>query len=226
MPPEPILDANGNVSLVAMRAHNEALVENVGEFYLLNQFWVALPICNPCWLWIWIQRSGWPPSSSAPRTRPKPRHASRPFNKRKMRTVWKPLPKTVKRTSPHQINKIKDSRIAKTTARRTTTGTITSSNLDLIQETTPTRTRWPVFSAGNKDTGRTNAERGSTPTSPAWTWAVNHSGQKLTLLRMVFQSRPSRTRIFSSELDGTPTSSSCRHSSNYYEFVCGFNRDL
>jgi hypothetical protein len=37
-PPEPIPDANGNVSLVAMRAHNEALVENIGEFYLLNQF--------------------------------------------------------------------------------------------------------------------------------------------------------------------------------------------
>jgi len=36
--PEPIADANGNISLVAMRAHNEALIENVGEFYLLNQF--------------------------------------------------------------------------------------------------------------------------------------------------------------------------------------------
>jgi hypothetical protein len=37
-PPEPIPDANGNVSLVAMRAHTEALIENMGELYLLNQF--------------------------------------------------------------------------------------------------------------------------------------------------------------------------------------------
>jgi hypothetical protein len=42
--PRPILDANGNISLVAMREHNEALVENLGEFYLLNQFRVALPV--------------------------------------------------------------------------------------------------------------------------------------------------------------------------------------
>jgi hypothetical protein len=42
--PEPIPDANGNVSLVAMRAHKEALIENMGEFYLLNQFRAALPV--------------------------------------------------------------------------------------------------------------------------------------------------------------------------------------
>jgi Retroviral aspartyl protease len=36
---------------------------------------------------------------------------------------------------------------------------------------------------------------------------------------MVPQSRPSRTRIFNFELDGTPTSSSCHHSSNYYAIV-------
>ncbi len=60
-PPEPIPDANGNVSLVAMRAHNEALVVNISEFYLLNQFRAALPvdyaessIYNQCKLWIWI----------------------------------------------------------------------------------------------------------------------------------------------------------------------------
>ncbi len=43
-PPEPIPDANGNVSLVAMRAHKEALIEKMGEFYLLNQFRAALPV--------------------------------------------------------------------------------------------------------------------------------------------------------------------------------------
>jgi hypothetical protein len=43
-PPEAVLDANANISLVAHRAHNVALVENVVEFYLLNQFWAALPV--------------------------------------------------------------------------------------------------------------------------------------------------------------------------------------
>jgi hypothetical protein len=40
------------------------------------------------------------------------------------------------------------------------------------------------------------------------------------------RSSPSRSRIFSSELDGTPTSSSCCHSTVNYELVCCVNRDL
>ncbi len=43
-PPEPVPDANGNFSLAAMWAHNAALVENVGQFYLLNQCRAALPV--------------------------------------------------------------------------------------------------------------------------------------------------------------------------------------
>jgi len=43
-PPEPIPDANGNITLAAHTAHNVALVENVVEFYLLNQFLAALPV--------------------------------------------------------------------------------------------------------------------------------------------------------------------------------------
>jgi hypothetical protein len=44
MPPEPATDGNGNISLAAMRAHYAACNENKGEFYLLNQFRVALPV--------------------------------------------------------------------------------------------------------------------------------------------------------------------------------------
>jgi len=43
-PPEPVLDAHGNISLADHRAHNVALVENVIEFYLLNQFRAMLPV--------------------------------------------------------------------------------------------------------------------------------------------------------------------------------------
>jgi len=40
-PPNPVPDANGNITLVA---YNVALVKNVVEFYLLNQFRAALPV--------------------------------------------------------------------------------------------------------------------------------------------------------------------------------------
>jgi hypothetical protein len=43
-PLEPAPDVNGNISLADHRAHNAALVENVVEFYLLNQFRAALPV--------------------------------------------------------------------------------------------------------------------------------------------------------------------------------------
>jgi hypothetical protein len=49
---------------------------------------------------------------------------------------------------------------------------------------------------------------------------------KINITDKVLQSRHSRTRIFNSELDGTPTSSSRCHFCNYYEFVCCFNHDF
>jgi hypothetical protein len=63
------------------------------------------------------------------------------INKRKKKTVWTPLPRTVKRSSPRPVNRIEDNRIAKTTASRTTTGAITSNNGDRIQATTPIKTK-------------------------------------------------------------------------------------
>ncbi len=42
-PPNPVPDANGNITYAEHLADNRALVENVVEFYLLNQFRAALP---------------------------------------------------------------------------------------------------------------------------------------------------------------------------------------
>jgi len=61
---------------------------------------------------------------------------------------------------------------------------------------------------------------------PASTPMVRLFGQRSIPLMPGPRSNPSRSRIFSSELDGTPTSSSCRHSSVDYEFVRCFYRDL
>jgi hypothetical protein len=43
-PPNPIPDANSEISLVDHFAHNAAFIENIIKFYLLNQFWAALPV--------------------------------------------------------------------------------------------------------------------------------------------------------------------------------------
>ncbi len=158
--------------------------------------------------------------------RPRPHPGSKLSNRRKKRTMLRPYHNTDKRSSHRQTNKIEANKIIKITTRKTTIYTITSNNGGRIWATTPTGTKWLASSNRNKVINRRIAERGSTPTSPAWTWAVNLFGLKLTLQRMVPQSKPSRTRIFNSELDGTPTLSSCRLSSNYYEFVCCFYCDL
>jgi hypothetical protein len=144
-------------------------------------------------------------------------------------TMWRPLPKTDRKSSLRPTHKIVANRIGKTTGHRTIIGATTNNHGDPAlttirgQATTPTETKQLAFSARNWATGRRIAERGSTQINPVWTQAVKLSGLKLTLLTMGHQSRLSRTRIFNSELDGTPTSSSCRHSSNHYEFVCCFN---
>ncbi len=44
-PQDPVPDANGNITMMHVdhQAYKKAVVENVVEFYLLNQFWAALP---------------------------------------------------------------------------------------------------------------------------------------------------------------------------------------
>jgi hypothetical protein len=127
-----------------------------------------------------------------------------------------------KRSSIPKINSIEVSKVIKISDPKTTTKAISHSGGTTIPATTLTATRSRAFSAESKATVKRIAERGSTLTSHAWTPMVNLSGQKSTRLKPVYQSRPSRIRIFNSELDGTPTSSSCRHSSDYYVFCVLF----
>ncbi len=144
-------------------------------------------------------------------------------------TMCRPSHKTDKRGSPRRTNRIEASKTAKIIDPRTTIGQTINSNGDLalttapVQATTLIETKRLASSARNWATGKKTAERESTPTNHVWMQAVKLSGLKLTLPKMGHQSRLSRTRIFNSELDGTPTSSSCLHSSNHYEFVCCFN---
>jgi hypothetical protein len=92
-----------------------------------------------------------------------------------------------------------------------------------LKVTMPTRTNKSAFSAKFLIIARRNAARESMPTSCVSTPMVALSGPwsallpTLTQVRTPHQSRLSR--IFSTELDGTPTSSSSHHSADHYEFV-------
>jgi hypothetical protein len=79
-------------------------------------------------------------------------------------------------------------------------------------------------------TDKRNVAKGSRPTNLAWTPTDGHSGQRSTLLTptqpILWRLRQSPSRIFSDELDGTPTSSSPRHSSVNIESLCHLHCDI
>ncbi len=80
-------------------------------------------------------------------------------------------------------------------------------------------------------TGKSSAGRESKPTNSDWIQMDAHSGPRSrtpapTTMRHQYKPWTSRSWIFSFELDGTPTSSSAHHSSDYYECVCHLNREL
>jgi len=86
-----------------------------------------------------------------------------------------------------------------------------------------------VSSARSLITVRRSVERGSMPTNPVWTPIDARSGPRsmpLQITTRTNQHRSRLSRIFNTELDGTPTSSSTRHSADHYEFVCHFNCNL
>jgi len=95
---------------------------------------------------------------------------------------------------------------------------------------TPTGTDRSAFFAKCRATDRRNAAKGCRLTNRASTPTDDHFGPRLTP-RMASQpttwtSLLSRSRIFSDELDGTPTSSSSRHSTTDFKFMCHFHRDI
>jgi hypothetical protein len=89
----------------------------------------------------------------------------------------------------------------------------------------PTETKKFAFSAKYLTTIRRNAASESTPTSHVSTPMDAHSGRRSMLPQTttkvkICQHQSRLSRIFNTELDGTPTSSSSRHSADHYEFVC------
>jgi hypothetical protein len=146
--------------------------------------------------------------------RPEAHRRSKQSNKRKKTTILRPSLKTGKRNSHRQTNKIEANKTDRTIACRTTIGATINNNggrvqiTTRVQATTLTETKLRASSAGNWATDRRTAGNKSTPTNTVWIQAVKLSGLKLTLQKMVHQSRLSRTRIFNFELDGTHTSSS------------------
>ncbi len=89
--------------------------------------------------------------------------------------------------------------------------------------TTPTATSRSASSAIFPTTVRWTARRELLPTSPAWTPVVARSGPRSMPLQTTKTSswllQSNLCRIFNSELDGTPTSSSLCHSATNYESV-------
>jgi hypothetical protein len=94
-----------------------------------------------------------------------------------------------------------------------------------VKVTMQTGTNKSVCSARYLIITRRNAASESTPTNHALTPMDAHSGQRSMLPRTTtkvknHQHQSRLSRIFSIELDGTPTSSSSRHSADHFEFVC------
>jgi hypothetical protein len=69
-----------------------------------------------------------------------------------------------------------------------------------------------------------NANKPCLDTNGRPVWPKVNAAADAQQVRTPHQSSP--LRIFNSELDGTPTSSSTRHSANNYEFVCHLHCDL
>jgi hypothetical protein len=88
--------------------------------------------------------------------------------------MLKPSPKTGKKSSHPQINKIGDNKTAKTIAHRTTLGKTINNNggqaltTTPVQATTLTETNRRASSAEKWVTDKKTAVRESTPTNPVW----------------------------------------------------------
>jgi hypothetical protein len=98
-PPDPAVDATGNhvITPADFQAYKKTLVENLVEFYILNQFqahssWISggSSTSNQCTPWIWTQQSDLLSLSSALRTRLRDLRKFRPFNKRTRKNLLKP----------------------------------------------------------------------------------------------------------------------------------------
>ncbi len=118
----------------------------------------------------------------------------------------------------------------------TTTGTTptpgeTQLNKLIHRVTTLIATSKFVSSARSLITVRRIVVRELLPTNPVWIPVDAHSGPRSMPLQTTTrishcQLRSKPSRIFNTELDGTPMSSSTHHSANHYESMCHLNCDL
>jgi len=101
----PVPDVNGNITYTDHLAHNRALVDNVVEFYLLNQFWAALPpdlrrVINlqPMHTLDLTRQFIWLQLNSAQRMRPETHPGFKLSNKKRKKTVLRLLLKIARRS--------------------------------------------------------------------------------------------------------------------------------
>jgi len=115
-------------------------------------------------------------------------------------------------------------------AKTISSGCKTNSGDTAARVTTPIGTARRASFAKGRITDRRSATRGSRPTNLALIPTDAHSGQRSTLLTpiqpILWRLRHSPSRIFSDELDGTPTSSSPCHSSVNIESLCHLHCDI
>ncbi len=193
-----------------------------GPAFLRN--WKGSSTCNHWMSWTFTLLSNWQRLNPA-----QERKANLPLKSSQWRTMQRirlMLLTSANRKPPTRHFDFKTGISVATTGERPATGVIltpggiqTNSN----QGITPPATSRFVFSARFRIIAKKNVASASTPTSRASTPMVALSGRmsmpllKPTQVRTLHLSSP--LWIFNFEFDGTPTSSSIRHSANNYEFV-------
>jgi len=136
MPQEPAPDRNSKVNIAKMRAHYAAHYDALGQFHLLNQFRVALPVdlqwiinLQPLQNWIWIKLSSWPPSRPDLKRKQEIHQGCTLSKQRKGRTLLRQSPKlliTIQKDFNNNNSKIVHPRITGATliTKTTTVATI------------------------------------------------------------------------------------------------------
>jgi len=134
------------MTLAEHQNYKKALVENVVEFYILNQFWAALlpdlrRVINLQGMHTLL--FAWPLSSFDPRMRPGVPQRFKPYNRRKKTKMWRPSLKIGRGVS--RQTRIEASRTSHKMARiidlRLPTGTTINNSGDQIRAITPTGIR-------------------------------------------------------------------------------------
>jgi hypothetical protein len=150
-PQDPVPDANGNITMMLAdhQAYKKALVENVVEFYILNQFRAALlpalrRVINlkPMPTLDLERQFTWQRSNYAQRMRRRLPPITKPSIRKKKMTTLKQSCKIIRKNSTPSLSKIEVKKDAKFSDHKTTVTEIISNNGGTITPaTTLTATR-------------------------------------------------------------------------------------